>query len=55
MQVRIYRAPALKVLSMSHFFTITLHHHISPADLARELFKCSKDAASLLVWILKIC
>jgi len=27
-----------------------MHHHKSPADHVRELFKRSKDAASLLVW-----
>jgi len=34
---------------MSHFFTITLQHHNSPIDCARELFKPSKGVASLLV------
>jgi len=36
---------------MNHFVTVTLQHHNSPADCSRELFKCSKDVASLLVYI----
>ena len=38
---------------VSHISYVTLHHHNSPADWARELFKPSKDAASLLVGIFK--
>jgi len=38
---------------ISHFFTITntKQHHNSTTDCATELFKCSKDAAGLLVCI----
>jgi len=32
---------------------LTWQLHCLPADYARELFKSSKDAMSLLVWILK--
>jgi len=35
---------------VSHFLTITLQHHNSPADFVRELFKPSKDAARHLVY-----
>ena len=38
---------------VSDFFDVTLHHHNSPTDRARELFKRSKNAASLLVSIYK--
>jgi len=38
---------------VSHLFTITLQLCNSPANCARELFKPSKDAASLLVCIEK--
>jgi len=39
--------------NMRHLKTITLQHHNLFADYTRELFKRSKDAASLLVCILK--
>jgi len=39
---------------VSHFITITLQHHNLPADCAREMFKHSKDAASILVSIFLI-
>jgi len=32
---------------MSHYFHATVQLHNSPADCARELFKPSKDQASL--------
>jgi len=38
---------------MSHFITMTLQLHNSLGNQARELFKCLKDAATLLAWTLK--
>ena len=38
---------------MSHISCAALQLNNSPGDWAKELFKLSKDTASLLVWILK--
>jgi len=36
---------------MSHVSCITFHRHNLPADSGRQLFKSSKDAASVLGWM----
>jgi len=39
--------------ALSRYFRATLQLHNSPTDCARELFKCSKDAVSLLIALKK--